>query len=226
MKLRLLMAACLAAALSVVGAGPATAQEAGAGNVEFQVGGNLQRFPCPEGGCTASVSGTGTGVGHAVETINGQRYDATFAIWNGGVNGSAVYSEPGPPFCPLVATAGNTATGVLTLSGGATGVIRNLDNPNQGGGVVTSATTYLKFSYERYGLTPAIRVTDGSYVEFNYWFPTTGYGSFRKNVITGAGGGVFELPGTTPTTLVDYCFGSPGTNVAYSLIGDMAVATN
>ena len=225
MKLRLLMAACLGAALSGAGATPAVA-EVGAANVEFQVGGNLERFPCAEGGCTATVGGTGTGVGHALETINGQRYDATFAIWNGGVTGSAVYSEPGPPFCPLLATAGNTATGVLTLSGGATGVIRNLDNPDQGGGVVTSATTYLKFTYERAGLTPVIRVAPGSYVQFNYWFPTTGYGFFKKDVIAGAGGGVFELPGTTPTTLVDYCFGNPGTNVAYSLIGDMAVATD
>lgn len=223
---KILLAMGVGMALSLLGATP-VATQGGAADVEFQVGGKLEQFPCPEGGCTATVEGSGTGAGHANAMIGGELHAATFAIWNGDVTGSAVYSEPGPPFCPLLATASNNPlTGELTLSGGATGIIRNLENPDQGTGVITSATTTLNFTYDRVGVTPVIRILQGSTVTFNYWFPTTGFGFFTKHVTVGAGGGVFQLPETTPTTLVEYCHGEPGTDVRYSLTGNASVATD
>jgi hypothetical protein len=229
MRFRVLVVALVGVALSVVPAAPAAAT-AGAVNVQFNVTGSLSQFPCPSGGCTATISpgSTGTGAGHAYANIAGDPYDATFTIYpSGTITGSAVYAEPGQPFCPLLGFANNSSTGQIVLSGGTTGIIYNLNRPFNGG-VVTSATTTLNYNYTRVGVTPVLQITGGS-VTVNYYFPATGPGSFTDPIINvkgtgGAGTGVFTLPGTSATQLLAYCNGTPGTLVQYAFNGDATYA--
>jgi hypothetical protein len=225
MRPRLLVSA-LGAALALIPAAPAAAT-VGAQNVQFNITGSLQSFPCPSGNCAATVGGTGTGAGHAIAIIGGDPYDATFTIYpSGTLSGSAVYAEPGQPFCPLVGFANTPTTGSITLSGGTTGIIYNLKRPLNGG-IVTSASTTLQFSYTRIGVTPVINITGGS-VTVNYYFPATGAGSFTEALVpnVGAGTGVFSFTQATPSQVLAYCQGTAGQDVPYSLTGDAVIATS
>jgi hypothetical protein len=211
------------------GAAATTVPAIGAVNVKFDVGGVLPTFPCPTG-CTATVSGTGTGSGTVSTTFNGQPALAAFTVYPSGAvssAGGAFYVEPGQPFCPAAGFAG----GSLTVTGGANGFILV---GSQTPGVINNATTNLTFNYVRVGATPVIRITGGS-VTLSYTLPDTGSGSLTlpmTNVdgVGGGGAGVLQLgdPNASPEQkagdLLVWCTGSPGTNVPYSFTGNSTYA--
>jgi hypothetical protein len=202
--------------MTAVAASPAAAQ--GAGNVEFSVSGTLPTFPCPNG-CFATFGGSGTGAGQLATTIGGVPYEATFTIVGGSVTGSASYTEPGFPFCPLIGSATNPSTGTITLSGGSTGIIYRTSSPTLTG-TVTSTSFTLGYTYQRVGVTPAIVLTGGS-VTVNYFFPGTGSGSFTKTIAAGAGTGVFVVD---PVQAESHCL-APGP-LGFTITGDAAAVVN
>lgn len=203
--------------ISVAPAAGTSVPNGGAGNVQFDVEGTLHEFPCPDG-CTTSFSGNGSGVGNVPAVIDGEPYNATFTILDGAVEGTANYTEPGFPFCPFVGTATSPTTGSVTLSGGATGIIFRTD-PLIPSGTVHTVTTTLGFSYQRVGVTPAIRITGGE-ITLEYFIPGTGSGSFTRDIAAGAGGGVFDVD---EDEAVSRCL-DPG-ELDFVIHGDAAVAT-
>ena len=188
MKVRILLAAIAGLALTILPTGRVSAT--GAGNIEFSVTGQLGTFPCPMG-CTTSFTGNGSGGGQTEATIGGNTYDATYTIIGGSVSGTASYTEPGAPFCPLVGSASNPTLGTVTLWGGSTGVIYETSTPTFTG-TVTGVSFTLGYTYERIGTAAAITITGGS-VTVSYFFPGTGAGSFTQALETGAGGGLFQV---------------------------------
>lgn len=191
--------------------------DGGVGNVEFEVSGQLEEFPCPEG-CLTTFDGTGDGAGNVPAMIDGVAHNATFTIVRGTVTGSAEYSEPGFPFCPVVGSAASPTTGSVTLSGGATGVVFRTD-PLLPIGTVFAATTTLDFTYTRVGATPAIEITGGS-TTVEYFIPGSGPDSFTQELVAGAGGGVFEVD---PVDAVLLCQ-NPGP-LDFTVVGDAVVAS-
>lgn len=188
MKLRVLFALMAGVAMTIMPTGRVAA--AGGGDIEFSVTGQLGTFPCPLG-CTTSFTGSGSGGGQTETTIGGDTYDATYTIEGGAVTGTASYTEPAAPFCPLVGSASNPAQGTVTLSGGATGIIYKTSTPTFSG-TVTGVSFTLSYTYERVGFTAEITVTGGS-VMVSYFFPGTGSGSFTQPLEAGAGGGLFQV---------------------------------
>jgi hypothetical protein len=212
--------AVLGVALAGLGLGVIPAQSAGAtgaDNVEFRVSGTLPTFPC-EAGCQATFGGTGTGAGSVMFNLNGVDYNASYTILAGDVTGSADYSEPGFPFCPLVGSAASPTTGSVTLSGGATGTVYGI-SPVISGGSVYGASTTLSFSYVRVGATPVIQITGGS-TTIDFFIPGVGTKSVTKSLVAGAGTGAFELD---PAAAAARCQ-NPGP-LAFDITGDAAVAT-
>jgi hypothetical protein len=182
------LAVCLAALVSgSVPTTPATA--AGAGDVEFSIGGTLWKFPCAN--CRTDFSGTGTGAGQAGALIGTVAYNATFSILAGTVQGTADYSEPGVPLCPAVGSASNPAITKVTLTGGATGIVHRSSTPSYTG-TVTNVSVTLNFTYQRVGTAVAITISGGT-VTVSYFYPGTGTGSFSNAIVAGAGAGVFQV---------------------------------
>jgi hypothetical protein len=162
----------------------------GAASIKFDANGTLPTFPCAAGGCSATFNGSGTGAGAVNGTAVGETYNAAFAIPDGALSGSANYIEPGPPFCPAI----GDATGTVTLTGAATGVVHKTDTPGITG-VVTGVDLQLDYAYERVGLTTVMAITGGT-AKIYFTFPGTGPGYFVSSV-TGAGSGVFNVDAST-----------------------------
>lgn len=211
----------LVALMVVFGVAPATtAAPAGGGGgetVEFDLDGTLPEFPCPQG-CPVTFEGSGTGGGNLTTMIDGVTHNATFTVLSGDVSGSAIYNEPGFPFCPLIGSASSPTTGSVTLSGGAAGVIFRTTPLIPSGSVHTVSVT-LDFSYQRVGATPTIEITGGS-ITAEYFIPGTGSGSFTQQIAAGAGGGVFEV---NPIEAFMLCQ-NPG-ELDFRIVGDAAVVT-
>ncbi len=189
----------------------------GLGDVEFSVSGALPTFPCPQG-CNASFGGTGTGSGQAEASIGGAQYVATFTILAGSVSGSASYTEPGFPFCPLVGSATNPTTGTVTLSGGSTGIVYRTTSPTLTG-TVTGVSVTLGYTYERLGAVATLDITGGS-MTVSYFFPGSGASSFTQAIVAGAGAGAFSVDPVQASALCT----NPG-QLNFTLDGDVAVAT-
>lgn len=196
---------------------PATAWNTGggAGAIQFDVKGWLRPFPCTtSGGCDTNFAGTGTGGGSVTALVGGVPHEATFTITSGSVNGWANYSQPGPPLCPVFGDA--TSLGQVSLSGGATGIIRRTDvlPVTAPGGTITSATYQANFSYTRVGATAWLQFTGGS-LTINYHIPATGSGTITQAVVGGEGGALFR---TDPLMTTARCQ-IPG-ELEYQISGD------
>lgn len=207
----------LGLSLGTVAAQPA-ANATGVSNVQFKVGGTLPTFPC-EAGCPTNFAGSGTGGGSVTFDLGGVTYNATYTILAGDVTGSADYTEPGFPFCPLVGAAASPTTGSVTLQGGATGTVFRT-SPLIPGGTVFGASTTLDFSYQRVGTTAAIQIIGGS-TTINFFVPGVGTKSITKSLLAGGGTGVFEVD---PAAAAARCQ-SPG-SIDFDITGDAVVATN
>lgn len=178
-------------------------------DVEFSVSGTLPVFPC--NGCGAGLSGSGSGSGSAHAESGGTAYEAAFVMPSGWVSGSADYTEPRTPICPGL----GSATGTVTLSGPATGVITRTTTTATTGSV-TGATFTLTYSYQRVGGASAIVITGGS-ARIYFTFPGSGADYFVGHV-EGAGPGAFV---TDPALVVQRCQ-SPG-SLPFTVIGDVAL---
>jgi len=217
MKLRIFLA--LAAGLTVVALPTGRASAMGGGNVEFSVSGTLPKFPCPTG-CSATFSGSGTGAGETEAVVGDNTYLATYTIEAAQVTGTANYTEPGTPFCPLVGSAASPSTGSVTLSFGVTnGIVSRTGTPTFTG-TVTGVSVTLSYTYERAGATAVLTITGGS-MTVGYYFPDTGAGTFTQALEDGAGGGLFNVD---PVQAASLCQ-NPGP-LSFSLDGDAVVVAS
>lgn len=181
-----------------------------AADVAFSIEGTLPTFPCPDG-CAVSFSGSGTVLGTVGAVTSSVTYEATFAAVDAAVDGSAIYTEPGPPFCP----ANGFAAGSVTLSGGALGVVRRSTTP-EATGKVTGLTVDADYSYQRAGAVAVIEITGGTVTVF-YSFPDSGPGSVTTDVV-GAGPGSLLVDGQDA---LDRCE-TPGP-LPFQLVGDIVL---
>lgn len=197
-----------------------SASATGGADVQFRVSGTLPEFPC-EDGCPVTFDGRGTGGGQVTFEADGVTHIAEFTIFLGEVSGSAEYSEPGFPLCPLFGSANSPTTGSVTLSGGSTGIIHRVQTgPTLPGGTVSEASFTLDFNYQRVGATPVIEITGGS-VTLAYFIPGFGPGTHTESIVAGEGTGVFEVD---PIEAAARCM-DPG-SLDFELIGDAAIVTD
>lgn len=176
-------------------------------NVEFSVSGTLPVFPCPTG-CNVAFAGWGTGTGNAHAEAAGVEYEAAFTVPNGAVNGMANYTEPAFPFCPAV----GSASGTVSLTGSAVGVIHRTSTPTIVG-TVTAVSFTLDYTYQRVGAASVIVVTAGT-ATLSFAFSDTGPDYFVSDVV-GTGPGAFEVD---PALAADRCQ-NPG-SLPFTVIGD------
>lgn len=218
----MMLVAVLSVGLSMLAVGPAAA---GAEGVQFTVSGQLPEFPCPDG-CEATFSGSGTGNGDVATRIDGVPHVAAFAYVEDSISGTVAYTEPGPPFCPLIGFAATPTTASVELTGDATGTIVRTD-PLLPTGTVTGITMTVDVSYKRVGVAPVIEITGGS-VTVDYFFPSHQFdeegfkvfGSFTESIEAGAGSGVFQVD---PVQAVSNCQ-NPG-ELDFTLDGVAGIAT-
>lgn len=190
----------------------------GSDNVQFRVSGRLEQFPCEEEEDCPPVNfdGTGHGGGQITTMVDGVPHTAQFTILAGDVTGEASYTEPGPPTCP----AFGFASGSVTLSGGATGIIHRVQTgPTLPGGTVSEASFTLDFSYRRVGFVSLIEITGGEVI-IEYFIPDTGSGTITESIVTGEATGVFNVDPIVADQLCE----NPGP-LDFELIGDAAVVT-
>lgn len=201
---------------------PPAAIAMGGGNVAFDVRGTLPLFPCEEDCPPADFDGEGAGGGNITFDVDGVTHLAEFTVLLGEVSGSADYTEPGPPLCPLVGFANSPTTGSVTLSGGSTGIIQRVQTrPTLPGGTVSEASFTLDFTYTRVGATPVIEITGGSVtLEYNIPFLGPETRTHTESIVTGVGTGVFVV---SPVQAALNCV-SPG-ELPFEIIGDATIVT-
>lgn len=159
---------------------------AGSASLRFVVDGELPTFPCNEGGCGATFSGTGKADGLARAQVDEATYHAAFAVPVASVTGTATYTEPADPLCP----GAGDAVGTATLAGSASGTALRSTAPTVPG-TVTGLAVSLSYSYQRMGAVAFIEVTGGT-ATISVSFPDAGAGSFTTAIV-GAGLGAFVV---------------------------------
>jgi hypothetical protein len=196
---------------------PAEATSAGTSNVEFQVNGSLYPFPSTNG--TTTFNGQGTGAGRATGMSGGVVHDATFTILAMPVSGSANYSGPAWPVCPLIGSAtpdtGSISMGAANLTS-VTGVVYRQGATHSG--TVTGVTTSFNFSYQRVGANATLVLTDGL-ARVYFYYPGFGSGSFEMP-FSGAGTGVFQVD---PVQAEVNCRNGGGPAIPFTFTGDAVV---